>query len=187
VEAEPDSLARLELYARELASWGSRINLVGSTEPESVRAHIAEALVGARALPRGARVVDLGSGAGLPGVPIAIARPDLEVTLVEIRERRVHFLRHVARVVPAAIRVLRQRIQDPPADMPAFDFALLRAVAPVERSLALGRRWVRPGGEIWVWSRERPAPGGLPDDLELCPALPLESRGQILRIRVVGP
>jgi 16S rRNA (guanine527-N7)-methyltransferase len=171
---------RLSRYAEELAAWGSRMNLVGSTAPAAIRVHIEDALAAAPALPARARVADLGSGAGLPGVPIAIARPDLRVTLVEIRERRVHFLRHVVRAVPVDCEILRVRIEDPPPGA-AYDVALLRAVARLEPSLEMGRRWVHPGGEIWTWTRET---------LEALPAgvrgsageIPLGERGRVLRV-----
>ena len=62
-----------------------------------MRRHVEDSLAAADCLPEGSEIVDLGSGAGFPGVPLALSRPDLRVTLVEIRERRVNFLRHVVR------------------------------------------------------------------------------------------
>ncbi len=179
-EWSADVERRLARYAEELASWGSRINLVGSTEPAAIRRHLDDALAAAEALPRGAHVVDLGSGAGLPGVPVAIARPDLRVTLVEIRERRVHFLRHVARALPLACEILRVRIEDPPPDSECA-VALLRAVANVRESLKLGRFWTASDGEIWIWTRE--TLDSLSADLRLgAGEIPLGERGRILRV-----
>lgn len=167
----------LERYVEELQRWGSRMNLVGSTDPSELRVHLDDSLAAAAALPDGARVVDLGSGAGLPGLPLAIARPDLRMTLVEIRERRVHFLRHVARTLDLDVEIRRADFEMPPAD--PFEFALARAVsAPVEL-LPLARHWVEPEGEIWVWTRLSAAEAGVPGAL----LLPLpEGRGAILRV-----
>ena len=83
-QAWPEAMHR---FLAELARWAPRTNLVGSSEPAALARHVEDSLAVAGYLPDGARVVDLGSGAGFPGIPIAIARPDLLVTLVEIRER----------------------------------------------------------------------------------------------------
>jgi 16S rRNA (guanine527-N7)-methyltransferase len=179
-EWSADVERRVARYAEELARWGSRINLVGSTEPAALRRHLDDALAAAEALPRGARVVDLGSGAGLPGVPVAIARPDLQVSLVEIRERRVNFLRHVARALPVECEILRVRIEDPPPDLEC-DVALLRGVANVQESLKLGRFWAGPGAEIWIWTRE--TLDSLCAELRSgASEIPLGERGRILRV-----
>ncbi|MFQ5514359.1 MAG: 16S rRNA (guanine(527)-N(7))-methyltransferase RsmG [Myxococcota bacterium] len=166
----------INLYLQELVTWGGRMNLVGSTQDNALRRHLEECLAAAPELPRGARVVDLGSGAGLPGLPLQIRRRDLQVTLVESRARRVHFLRHVARELSLECVILHGRIEE--LQPRPHDYALLRAVAPLERSLELARPWVCSGGEIWVWTRETlsgPAHAG---------EIPLGSRGRILRVHV---
>lgn len=167
----------LDRYFRELQTWGSRINLVGSTDPADLRVHVEDAMAAAAVLPEGSRVVDLGSGAGLPGIPIAIQRPDLRVTLVEIRERRVHFLRHVVRTLELDVEVRRTDFETPPDD--PFDFALARAVSPAPDLLPVAARWVHGAGEIWIWTRLTPAEAGVPEavPLDLAPG-----RGSVLRV-----
>ena len=169
----------LDLYLEELRRWGARTNLVGSTSPSALARHLEDSLTAADHLPPGARVVDLGSGAGFPGIPLALRRPDLSIHLVEIRERRVNFLRHVVRKLDLRhATVLRQRIEDPPGD--AYSYALLRAVAPAEESARIAVPWVSPGGEIWIWvSSGQPRPS----EFQLEP-IPLASGGSILRTRV---
>jgi 16S rRNA (guanine527-N7)-methyltransferase len=166
--------ASLERFVGELQRWGARMNLVGSTRREEIARHVEDSLAAAELLPPGSRVVDLGSGAGFPGVPIALARPDLRVVLVEIREKRVAFLRHVARELAPGVEVRATSIETP--DRERFDFALLRAVAKPESSLELGLPWVQPTGEVWIWAGA---------DVELRGALktPLRSGGNILRAR----
>jgi 16S rRNA (guanine527-N7)-methyltransferase len=164
--------AKIADFLRELGRWGDRMNLVGSTDPAAMARHVQDALAAVPHLPANASVVDLGSGAGFPGVPIAIARRDLRVTLVEIREKRIAFLRHVVRALELDVEVRRESIELAPASR--FDIALLRAVAPPERSLELARPWVADAGEVWIWAGAGVVlPGARP--------IELSSGGTILR------
>jgi 16S rRNA (guanine527-N7)-methyltransferase len=167
--------ASLERFVVELQRWGARMNLVGSTARDEIARHVEDSLAAAPLLPQNARVVDLGSGAGFPGLPIALARPDLTVVLVEIREKRVAFLRHVVRELGCQVEVRAASIEAPP-DPADFDFAVLRAVAKPEASLALGLPWVRASGQVWIWA----GPGVSLSGVE---RTPLASGGAILRAR----
>jgi 16S rRNA (guanine527-N7)-methyltransferase len=170
-QADPD--AAIAEYVRELARWGERMNLVGSTDSTAISRHVADALEAVPHLSQGISVVDLGSGAGFPGLPIAIARRDLRVSLVEIREKRIAFLRHIVRMLDLDVEVRRESIEVAPVDV--FDVALLRAVAAPERSLGLARPWVRDEGEIWIWAGSGVSlPGARP--------IALASGGAILRV-----
>jgi 16S rRNA (guanine527-N7)-methyltransferase len=161
----PDAQSQIERYLEEIGKWGARMNLVGSTDDDALRLHAQES------------VVDLGSGAGFPGLPLLIARPDLRMTLVEARERRLHFLRHAVRTLGLECAVIRCRIEDPPVG--AFDYALLRAVAPVRKALSLAAPWLGSRGEIWIWTREAAAAAGTAYLGEIS----LGERGRILRAR----
>ena len=170
-EATPEAI--LAEYLRELARWGERMNLVGSTDSVAMSRHVDDALAAVPHLSQGLSVVDLGSGAGFPGLPIAIVRRDLRVSLVEIREKRVAFLRHVVRALELNVEVRRESIDVAP--LKRYDVALLRAVAAPERSVELARGWVRDGGEIWVWA-------GRDVGLPRARAIALASGGAILRV-----
>jgi 16S rRNA (guanine527-N7)-methyltransferase len=170
---------RLERFLEEVRAWAPRTNLVGSTDAAALRRHVEDSLAAAPLLKPAARVVDLGSGAGFPGIPLALARRDLRIALVEIRERRFHFLRRVVRSLELECEVLRQRIEDRPPR--PYDYALLRAVAPPARSAQLARPWVHTGGEIWIWTS-----GGDPALERSCSAVPLRSGGCILRVPASG-
>jgi len=171
----PAPQAQIERYLDELRSWGARTNLVGSIDIDALRLHVRDSLAAVRHLPRDARVVDLGTGAGFPGLPILIARDDLRMTLIESRERRFHFLRHVVRELSLSCEVVRCRIEAEPVG--AFEFALLRAVAPVRTALPLAAPWVGAEGEIWVWTREEPTAAGS----AFAGEIPLGAQGRILR------
>src|SRR5262245_61450873 len=86
-------LSRLASYLSELDHWRRKVNLTGRLAPSELAEHALEAVLGSELIPHDARVVDIGSGAGLPGLPLAIARPDLDMTLVEPRQKRCAFLR----------------------------------------------------------------------------------------------
>jgi 16S rRNA (guanine527-N7)-methyltransferase len=180
VKLEPTAEALLGRYLEELQRWGVRTNLVGSLAPEALRVHLEDSLAAADAVPPGARVVDLGSGAGFPGVPLAIAREDLQIVLVEIRERRVHFLRHVKRTLALNCEVWRRSVEEPPEE--GFEVVLLRALAPPERALPLAAEWVHSGGELWLWTRLARLPSGF-DEVG---SVYLAGRGRIARLRVAG-
>jgi len=166
----------MSAYLGELSIWAERVNLVGSRGPQELALHVRDSVAPADRLLAGQRVVDLGSGAGLPGLPLAIVRDDVSVSLVEVRERRVHFLRHVIRKLELDVEVRRVRIEEPgEAD---FDIACLRAVGPPADVVPLAAGWVRPGGQIWLWSALDPAELSHWDARELVVA----ERGRVIAI-----
>jgi 16S rRNA (guanine527-N7)-methyltransferase len=141
-------LATAQRYAELLAGIGVERGLVGPREPQRLwTRHLLNSAVAAEALPAGPlRVVDVGAGAGLPGIPLALARPDLDVTLLEPMERRARFLDEVCATLNLPLTVVHCRAEDAPAG--AWDVVVARAVAPLERLLALTARLVHPGGML---------------------------------------
>src|SRR5262245_54151178 len=92
----PDTtIASLSRYLSELDRWRGTTNLTGELSAKELADHVVESVVGASLIADRAQVIDIGSGAGLPGIPLAIARPDLRMTLLEPRAKRVAFLKHV--------------------------------------------------------------------------------------------
>jgi 16S rRNA (guanine527-N7)-methyltransferase len=108
----------------------------------------------AEAVPEGARVVDVGSGAGLPGIPLALSRPDLSLTLVEPMARRVEFLDEVVAELAAPFgrpwRVVRGRAEDRSvvSAVGPVDVVTARAVAPLPRLVGWCRGLLRPGSQL---------------------------------------
>ena len=144
-EPQEQSLAH---FLAELDAWRRRVNLTGRLSSEDLVSHALESVVGARLLPIRGTVVDIGTGGGFPGVPLAILRPDLSVTWLEPRERRAAFLRHVARALPVANAIVEAaRAEDLPET--DFDFATSRAVAIESLDPA---RFVKPGGGLLLWT-----------------------------------
>lgn len=114
--------------------------------------HVPECVALAGMLPSGpARLVDVGSGGGLPGLVVAIMRPDLEVTLVESTQKKARFLTETAAALGIGVEVLAERAEAVGARSPGgFDLATARAVAPLERLLPLTLPLLRPGGLLYA-------------------------------------
>jgi len=99
----PTNIDRLLLLVTELRKWNRVINLTTITsEQEIIVKHLLDSLTVVPLIPNGARVLDLGSGGGFPGVPLALVRPDLCVTSVDATLKKIHFQRHIVRLLGLA-------------------------------------------------------------------------------------
>lgn len=148
----PDTIGRLSRYLSELDHWRRRINLTGQLTPGDLVDHTLEALIAADLLPSSGSLIDIGSGAGFPGVPLSLGRPDIQVTLLEPRARRAAFLRHVVRGVPLLnASVSEARIED--VGVQTFGAAATRAVGRLDR-LVGDARFLAPGGLFLLWTTE---------------------------------
>ena len=145
-----DRLPLAERYADLLATEGVVRGLIGPREaPRLWERHLLNCAVLAEVVPESASVADVGSGAGLPGVVIAIARPDVEVTLVEPLLRRVTWLGDVmASLELTNVVVHRSRAEEAARDGLSFDVATARAVALLGQLATWSLPLVRPGGEL---------------------------------------
>ena len=145
----PDRLLLLERFAVRLATEGVLRGLIGPREvPRLWERHLLNSAVLAGEMPPKANVADLGSGAGLPGVVLAIARPDLRVTLVEPLLRRTTFLAEtIEELGLTGIDVVRGRA-DSLHGSRSFDVVTSRAVAPLDRLLAWSMPLVAPQGRM---------------------------------------
>jgi 16S rRNA (guanine527-N7)-methyltransferase len=132
-----------------LTTIGVDRGLIGPRETQRIWSrHILNCAVVEQVVPREAHVVDIGSGAGLPGVVIAIARPDLRVTLVEPMLRRCRFLAEVIAALSLdQVEVIRARAEDL-IGTATFDVATARAVAPLNRLVPWALPLCKKGGEL---------------------------------------
>ena len=139
--AHPEKVDR---YAEILATWGIERGLVGPKEGDRIwERHIANCIPLTTLIPQGLSVLDIGSGAGLPGIVIALARPDLRVTLLEPLQRRVDFLIEVVAELGLDITVARGRAE---GFKGSFGVVTARAVAPLPKLLPLSWHLLAPGG-----------------------------------------
>jgi 16S rRNA (guanine527-N7)-methyltransferase len=157
LEAEPPAAAelfgdRIELarsFTNELARRGEELGLIGPLElPRLWTRHILNSAVVAPLLEERGRVADVGSGAGLPGLVLAIARPDVHLTLIEPMERRVDWLTSEAdRLGLENVTVVRARAEDVADDI-VVDQVTARAVSALSKLIPLTVPLVRSGGQL---------------------------------------
>jgi 16S rRNA (guanine(527)-N(7))-methyltransferase RsmG len=172
----PRSIAALHAYYEELRRWNRRTNLIGpGTAGEILDRHYGESLAALPLVPAGARTgLDLGSGAGFPGLVLAAARPDLQMTLAEARERKWAFLLAAARKASLPCRCLNVRVQVPlPAGLPeSIDIITSRALKLDEETWRALADRLREEGRLLLWAGEHDP--DLPPELVSCGAVKLQ-------------
>lgn len=140
--------AQVERYAGWLAGPGVERGLLGPREVDRIwPRHLLNCAVLEEQLPVDGRICDLGSGAGLPGVVLALLRPQTPIVLLEPLLRRATFLEEVvADLQLSGVTVVRGRAQDHVKTNPRYDVVVARAVAPLERLVGWALPLLRPGG-----------------------------------------
>jgi len=158
--------AHFSRYRDELSRWNEKINLVRfSDDRELAVRHFLDSLAAAAFFPFGAKVVDVGSGAGFPGLVIALARPDLQITLIEKRRKRAHFLWHIRRELGTENVDIKAKRAEYLSER-AFDAATGRAAAKPREFADLVSPKVKIGGTVFCWLA--------PQDVETLPAERIE-------------
>ncbi|MBU3705919.1 MAG: 16S rRNA (guanine(527)-N(7))-methyltransferase RsmG [Mycobacterium sp.] len=176
-----DRLEAAGRYAELLAGPGVERGLLGPREVERIwERHILNSAVVAELLDGPERVVDIGSGAGLPGVPLAIARGDIQVTLVEPMLRRTEFLDQVVADLGIQVTVIRGRAEDPEVRAAAggADAVTSRAVAGLEKLTGWSLPLLRPGGRMLAIKGEQA-------EAEVSESLPMMMKSGATGVRVV--
>jgi 16S rRNA (guanine527-N7)-methyltransferase len=151
VKPSPELLAhfpgreeQIQRYAELLSSTGIERGLIGPKEGDRIwERHIANCIPITTIIPNGVRVADIGSGAGLPGIVIALARPDLKVSLIEPLQRRVDFLNEVIAELALDVEVIRGRAERVKKQ---FEIVTARAVAPLEKLIQISWHMIPRGG-----------------------------------------
>lgn len=151
LEVDEEALALLARYADRLLAWNRKVNLTAITAPaELAEKHLVDSLTLLPAL-RGARtLLDLGSGAGLPGIAVAAARRDLQVVCADSIAKKVAFVKTVSAELDLPVRGVVARAEgNPEAEkLPRADAVVSRALADPERWVPLGSAYLAEGGTL---------------------------------------
>lgn len=153
------SLDKLCLFHQELLAWNKRINLVSrKDEDRLIQRHLLDSLTVFQVVsfPEGARLLDLGSGGGLPGIPIKIAQPDLKVDLLESTKKKCRFLQQVLKELGLEmVPVISTRAEDLATEemySNYYDFVTARGVAKPDKVEQLALPLLRPGGKLIIYT-----------------------------------
>ena len=145
-------------YARLLSQWNEKMDLTSVDSADTVRRHFLDSLLPLSAeglIPREGKIIDVGSGAGFPGLPLAIALPTVQFTLLEAQGKRCQFLREVkARLRLDNVQIVQNRAEvlgQDDAHRERYDRALARAVAPLNLLSEYLLPFVRVGGCALCW------------------------------------
>ena len=153
VELTPDNLERLQTYYSLLTRWNDRLHLVAPCSPEEFATrHVLESLVLLKHLPHGAKIADIGSGAGLPIVPCLIVRPDLEVTLIESSQKKAVFLREALAAVGRIATIIARRFEE--IEAPEIEFVTSRALDQFIRQIPVLLAWAPKGSTLLLFGGE---------------------------------
>jgi 16S rRNA (guanine527-N7)-methyltransferase len=188
VPLDDQQVLRLLQLAAELARWNKAYNLTAITDPQEVLTqHLLDSLSAQPEL-EGTRIADVGTGAGFPGVPLAILNPQRQFLLIDAVDKKLRFIGHVARELELDnVRTLHARVEQlesgHPAAPGAMDTVLTRAFAPLPRLVALVAPLVGADTRVVAMKGRWPPPPGSDDDATLPEGWQLES---VRRVTVPG-
>jgi 16S rRNA (guanine527-N7)-methyltransferase len=178
-ETVPDALyTQLSAYLDLLLKWNSRTNLTAIRTPEEiVQRHFGESLFAGRHLGPYSTLLDFGSGAGFPGLPIAILRPDFSVTLSESQNKKATFLREVVRTLNLSVEIWPARVETMPESR-TFDVVTLRAVDNMPAAIAAASP--RASHDLFLLTA---APTLLPSTFSTHPSIPIPGAQSTILVR----
>ncbi len=175
VEVPPGAVEKLVEHAGEMLRWNRAIRLTSLTCPRDVAVkHILDSLLLLRFGPFPGRILDFGSGAGFPGIPLAVVLPGSGVVLLEASAKKCAFLAHVrSRLVLDNATVVRGRLEArTPLALGRFEHVVTRAALPPPGALALLRPYLAPGGRLLVMTGPGARGGSLPAPLRRAKTAP---------------
>lgn len=147
----PGALALLEKFADRLLTWNQKVNLTAIVEPvEVAEKHLVDSLALLPELEGARTLLDIGSGAGIPGVPLACVEPGLQVTCCDAVAKKMAFVKAVSTELDLRVKALAVRAEGSPADegLEPADVVVSRALADPDHWLPLGRAYLAPGGRL---------------------------------------
>lgn len=154
LELSDQQLAQFDVYKNELLQWNAKTNLISeNSSHEIITRHFLDSLTALQFIPKPyAMIIDVGCGAGFPGIPLKIAQPSLELYLLEANRKKVSFLKHILRLLNLpTVHVLHDRVENIiKTDLwkEKFDILISRATFKLDELLSLGKFLIAPEGQL---------------------------------------
>ena len=157
IDLNSQQLSQFEIYKNELLDWNVRINLISeSSAQEIITRHFLDSLTAVQFITQPqAVIIDIGSGAGFPGLPLKIARPNLKIYLLESNRKKVSFMKHIIRLLQlSSAHVLHDRVENiirQNSWKEKFDILISRAAFKLDELVKLGDFFLSPAGQLIAW------------------------------------
>ncbi len=153
IECTDAQLDMLTVYLNELLRWNKKINLTAISDPESaVEKHLVDSLLLVKYLNGGERVLDLGSGGGLPSIPLAIVRPEQEIVSVDSVGKKINFQKHIKRLLKLdsflPVHIRTEQLADSHEFQSRFDVVTARAFTSLKELMVASAIFLRPEGHL---------------------------------------
>lgn len=154
IELDDQQLAQFDFYKNELLQWNTKTNLISeNSSHEIITRHFLDSLTALQFIPKSsARMIDVGCGAGFPGIPLKIAQPDLNLFLLEASRKKVSFLKNIIRLLTLTQSVVlhdrAENIMQTFSWKENFDVLISRATFTLSELFGLGEFFLAPGGEL---------------------------------------
>ncbi len=157
IDLNSQQLSQFEIYKNELLDWNTRTNLISeSSAQEIITRHFLDSLTAVQFITQPqAVIIDIGSGAGFPGLPLKIARPNLKIYLLESNRKKVSFMKHIIRLLQlSSAHVLHDRVENiirQNSWKEKFDILISRAAFKLDELVKLGDFFLSPAGQLIAW------------------------------------
>jgi len=153
IEIDESAAALFSVHASELVKWSRKVNLTSITQPRDIAVkHFLDSLAPARFIPESARLLDIGSGGGFPGLPLKILKPSLSVLLIDGVRKKANFLKHLLRTLKLerieAHQVRAENLLEDPAFSNSFDVVISRALSSLASFVKLATPLLAAQGAI---------------------------------------
>jgi 16S rRNA (guanine527-N7)-methyltransferase len=153
IEIDPDVTQQFAIHASELIKWNRKFNLTAITHPKEIALkHFLDSLVPARFIPDNARMMDIGSGGGFPGIPLKILKPSLSVLLIDGTRKKVNFLKHVLRILKLedieALQIRAENLGRDATRSKSFDIIISRALSAPDAFVRMALPLLTEAGTI---------------------------------------